>query len=102
MNLLFSYPIIVPMSSVGIDDIRIEAVWAILIVCNVIGLITLLITYIINKSRNKRSNGEKEVLFETMNDLFPLFFGIGLAVFMDLFFLFIGSILFVQHYFKII
>lgn len=97
MNLLFSYPIIVPMSSdIGIDDIRIEVVWAILIVCNVIGLITLLITYIINKSRNKRQNGEKEGLFETMNDLFPLFFGIGLAAFMDLFFLFIGSILFVS------
>lgn len=97
MNLLFSYPIIVPMSSgIGIDDIQIEVVLAILIVCNFIGLITLLITYIINKLRNKRSNGEKEGLFETMNDLFPLFLGIGLAVFMDLFFLFIGSILFVS------
>lgn len=97
MNLLFSYPIIVPMSSgFGIDDIQIEVVCAILIVCNFIGLITLLITYIINKLRNKRQNGEKEGLFKTMNDLFPLFFGIVLAVFIDLFFLFIGSILFVS------
>lgn len=96
MNLLFSYPIIVPMSSGGVDDIRIEVIWAILIVCNFIGLITLLITYIINKLRNKRLNGEKEGLLKTLDNFFPLFFGIGLAAFMDLLFLFIGSILFVS------
>lgn len=97
MNLLFSYPIIVPMSSgIGIDDIRIEVVWAILIVCNFIGLITLLITYIINKLRNKNNNNRKESLLQTLYDYFPLFFGFGLAVFMDLFFIFIGSILFIS------
>lgn len=96
MNLLFSYPIIVPMSSVGIDDIRIEVVWAILIVCNVIGLTSLFIAFIINKLRNKNNNGRKESLYQTLDNFFLLYLLFGLSVGIDIFFAIMFSISFVS------
>lgn len=96
MNLLFSYPIIVPMSSGGIDDIRIEVVWAILIVCNFIGLTSLFIAFVVNKLRNKNNDNRKESLLQTLNDLFLLYLLFGISVGMDIFFAIIFSIKFVS------
>lgn len=96
MNLLFSYPIIVPMSSCGVDDIRIEVVLAILIVCNFIGLTTLFIAFVVNKLRNKNNDNRKESLLQTLNDLFLLYLLFGISVGMDIFFAIIFSIKFVS------
>ena len=72
-------------SGIGIDDIRIEVVWAILIVCNFIGLITLFIAFVVNKLRNKNNDNRKESLLQTLNDLFLLYLLFGISVGIDIF-----------------
>ena len=96
MNLLASYPIIIPISDGGIDDIRIEVVLATLIVLNVIGLTSLFIAFIINNLRNKNNNGRKESLHQTLDNFFLLYLLFGLSVGMDIFFAIMFSISFVS------
>lgn len=95
MNLLYAYPIIIPMSSGGGSaDIPTEVVWAILIVANVIGLISLLITWIINAYDNKKY-GERSFV-DTISDYLLLFVGVGLPVLVDIIAAFVGLILWVS------
>ena len=58
MNLLFAYLIILPSSS-G-DSLPVEVLWAILIVCNGIGIVTLLLALLINQCKNKNNKYRKE------------------------------------------
>lgn len=95
MNLLFTYPIIMPVSSGG-GDIPIEVIYASLIVVNGIGFIAFLLALIINKLNHKVDEYYKEGLLDTIEDSFLISFGIGLAAFVDFLAAFIALILWVS------
>lgn len=89
MNLLFAYPIIMPVSN-GCGNVPIEVIYASLIVVNGIGLITFLLALIINKLNHKGNEYYKEGLIDTIEDSFLIALGIGLAVFADFIAIFIA------------
>lgn len=94
MNLLFAYPIILPSSSGG--SLPVEVLWAILIVCNGIGIVTLLLALLINQCKNKNNKYRKESLFETIDNYLLLWLGISLALFVDVIAIFVGLVIWVS------
>lgn len=88
MNLLFTYPVFLPVSSTGNGgDVPMEFIWVILIVVNAIWLISFIVAkihnYIINKGRDYR---------DRLSDREYYFWAASFGVIIDIIAIFIGLV----------